>query len=246
MHMYTPPRYPVGWGSWAPLSRWGNNWTGTKVFLNQSPSRHGPWPRQNTWAESIPQHLQQPVQSHGSSQNTCFPSLPNLLQPSQDHSPRHLPKTSSFLLLAFAWVCVLLFAWLVPSQPWSTDSSLLPGKASPNSLLQGLLLLFSEALVSFRAATQCKNIFLLLHWNCLLTSSLSNKRMANCFLKVKCLKPQAKKCRLWVGKETALCRTTEKQSIIEEDSTSQLSKNWNLDELLPIILVIMMVATGKN
>lgn len=159
-------------------------------------------------------HPQQPMQSHGT---PIFPVFQTSSSPSWNHFPRHLPKTSSFLPPAFAGICVLLFAWLVPSQPLSTYSSLLPGKASPNSLLQGLLLLlFPEALVSFRAATQCENIFLLLHCNCLLTSSLSNKRMANCFLKVKCLKPQAKKCRLWVGKETALCRTTEKQSIIED------------------------------
>lgn len=31
-----------------------------------------------------------------------------------------------------------------------------------------------------------------------------------------CVKPQAKKCRLWIGKGSALCRTTEKHSIIED------------------------------
>ena len=120
----------------------------------------------------------------GAPRTPVSPVFQTSSSPSQDHSPRHLPETSSFLLPAFAWVRILLFAWLVPSQPWSTYSSLLPRKASPNSLLEGLLLLlFSEALVSFRAATQCENIFLLLHWNCLLTSSFQTRGWLTAFSK---------------------------------------------------------------
>ena len=87
----------MGWGSCAPFSRWGNKWTGTKVYLTQSPSRHGPWPRQNIWAGSISQHLLfASSAAYAKSWDTYFPSLPNILQPLSGSLPQAPPQNKLF------------------------------------------------------------------------------------------------------------------------------------------------------
>ena len=121
--MHVLPRHPVGWGH---EPHFQDEETTKQELKSAWPKAHqdtvlGPGgilglnPSPNTCSL----HPQQPVQSW---------ELPEHLFPQSSKPPpaplRHLPRTSSFLLPAFAWVCVLLFhGWYLPSPEVPTHHS---------------------------------------------------------------------------------------------------------------------------